>query len=322
MPRSPPLAIQRRQTVDQQSRIRMSWRGDDLCDRCDLDQPSCVHDAEPIDELRHQAHVMTHQDHRGAQLRLHAPECFHHLPLHHHIQRAGWFIGNDYFRLQADRDRDARALLHAARQFMRILVRGLRRQPNMAQQITHPLVQLAPRQLRAVIGDRVADLITNPHHRVERIHRSLRHHRDAGQPQPPHRIRRKLRERRVLQPDLAAIDAAGRLDHAQDGECHGGLARSRLAGQPEPFMRAQREADIVHRTHHAERVVVGDAQSVDAQYFAVRPDHAVRRSRGLAISSSPTVRKNSPRNTITITTSGAVHHHHQPLMIAALKNTQ
>src|SRR6516164_9411919 len=49
---------------------------------------------------------------------------------------------------------------------------------------------------------------------------------------------------------------------------------------------------------------------------------ALRRRRGLAISSSPTVRKNRPRKTVRMITVGAVHHHHQPLIIAALKFTQ
>src|SRR3984957_18861144 len=176
-----------------------------------------------------------------------------------------------------------------------------------------------------MIGDRVADLIANAHHRIERVHRSLRHHGDAGQSQPPHRLRRQLRETYVFQPDLAALDAAGWLDHAQDSQRHGRLARAGLARQPKAFMRAEGKTDVVYRPHHAAGVLIRYAQSLDPQHRIVqiiRARHAARRSLGLAISSSPTVRKNSPRNTVTITTSGAVHHHHQPLMIAALKFTQ
>ena len=92
-----------------------------------------------------------------------------------------------------------------------------------------------------------------------------------------------------------------------------------FAGQAKAFARAQREAYLVDSAHRAERMVIGDAEPLNAQNAAAHTD---RRSRGLAISSRPTVRKNRPRNTITMTTSGAVHHHHQPLMIAALKLTQ
>ncbi len=123
----------------------------------------------------------------------------------------------------------------------------------------------------------------------------------------------------VLEPDRAALDPARRLDHAQDGQRHGRFAGSGLAGQAEAFAREQSKADLVDGAHGAERMVVGDAEPLDAQNAGVHTD---RRSRGLAISSRPAVRKNRPRNTITMTTSGAVHHHHQPLMIAALKLTQ
>ena len=50
------------------------WRGAAMIsrDRRDLDQPAGVHHAEPVDELRHQAHVVADQDHRRAELLLHA----------------------------------------------------------------------------------------------------------------------------------------------------------------------------------------------------------------------------------------------------------
>src|SRR5262249_26766026 len=120
-------------------------------------------------------------------------------------------------------------------------------------------------------------------------------------------------------PDGTGLDPAGRLDHAQNGERHGRFARSRLARQAEALARTQREADPVHGAHRTKRMVIGDAQTFDPQ--DIRP-HTARRSRGLAISSRPAVRKNSPRNTTMMTTSGAVHHHHQPLTMAALKLTQ
>src|SRR5204863_9905800 len=66
-------------------------------------------------------------------------------------------------------------------------------------------------------------------------------------------------------------------------------------------------------------MIEGDPQTLDPQD---RLAHAVLRRRGLAISSSPTVRKKRPRKTITMMTVGASHHHHQPLIIAALKLTQ
>src|SRR5262249_23337596 len=87
----------------------------------------------------------------------------------------------------------------------------------------------------------------------------------------------------------------------------------------EPLARLQRKAYVVDRPYLAERVVEDDAQIFNTQK---RFAHALLRRRGLAISSRPTVRKNRPRNTVRMITVGAVHHHHQPLIIAALKLTQ
>src|SRR5205085_9571412 len=76
---------------------------------------------------------------------------------------------------------------------------------------------------------------------------------------------------------------------------------------------------IIDRAPLAERMIEADPQSLDPQD---RRAHAAVLRRGLAISSSPKVRKNRPRKTIRMMTVGASHHHHQPLIIAALKLTQ
>src|SRR5439155_23946407 len=110
-----------------------------------------------------------------------------------------------------------------------------------------------------------------------------------------------------------------RLEHPQDREGQRRLAGTGLASQPEALAGQQRKANIVDCPDEAARMLKGDAQPLDLQHRAA---HALRLRRGLAISSSPTVRKKRPRNTVTITTVGASHHHHQPLIIAALKLTQ
>ena len=184
-----PLALQRRQAGDQHLRVGMLRRGDDLADRRDLDQPAGVHHAEPIDELRHQAHVVADQDDRRAELLLHAAERLHHLALHHDVERAGRLVGDDHLGAQADGDGDADALLHAAGQLVRIHVRHLGRQADLAEQVAHARRRVSRGDsAHAVVGQRVGDLRADAQHRVERVHRALRHQRDAGQAQPAHRV--------------------------------------------------------------------------------------------------------------------------------------
>ena len=92
------LVVEGRQAGDQRLRVRMQRVGEDLADRADLDQPPGVHHRHPVDELRHQAHVVADQDHRGAELVLHAVERLHHLALDDHVERAGRLVGDDHLR--------------------------------------------------------------------------------------------------------------------------------------------------------------------------------------------------------------------------------
>ena len=142
-----PLALQRRQAGDQHLRVGMLRRGDDLRDRRDLHQAAGIHHAEPVDELRHQSHVVADQNDRRAKFLLHAGKRHHHLALHHDIERAGRFVGDDHLGAQADGDGDAGALLHAAGQLVRIHLRHLGRQADQAEQIAH-----ARRRGRAATG--------------------------------------------------------------------------------------------------------------------------------------------------------------------------
>ena len=58
---------------------------DDVGDRCDLNEPAGIHDAEPFNELRHQPHVVADQDDGRAQFLLHARQRRHDVPLYDDI---------------------------------------------------------------------------------------------------------------------------------------------------------------------------------------------------------------------------------------------
>ena len=48
-------------------------------------QPASVHHADAIHALRHQPHVVPHQNHRGVEFLLHAEQGVHHPLLHDHV---------------------------------------------------------------------------------------------------------------------------------------------------------------------------------------------------------------------------------------------
>ena len=73
---------------------------DDVGDRRHLDKSAGIHDAEPVDELRHEAHVVADQDDRRAQFLLHPRQGRHDLALHDDIERARRLVGDDDLRAQ------------------------------------------------------------------------------------------------------------------------------------------------------------------------------------------------------------------------------
>src|SRR5215472_11233827 len=154
--RAPPL--KRWQRGDQGPRIGMARASDDLGDRRYFDQPSRVHHTQPVDKLRHQSQVVANQDHRRSQFLLHACQCRHYLALHDDIERARRFIGDDHLGTQADRDRDAGALLHAPRQLMRIHPRRSFGQADRGEQSGDAALLLAAGQTRAVVSECVDNL--------------------------------------------------------------------------------------------------------------------------------------------------------------------
>jgi hypothetical protein len=221
--------LERGQRGDQRPRVGVAGAGDDLGDWRHLDEPSGVHDGEAVDELRHQPHVVADQDHRRAQLLLYTRQGCHNLALHDDVERAGRLVGDDDLGPQARRDSDAGALLHAARELVRVHSRDAARQPDLDQESGDALFLFAAAETQAVIGKGVGDLTADAQHRVERIHRALRHQRDTGQAQCPHAFLVEIRQPSISQPNLARLDAAGRLDHPQHRQCQCRFAGAGLA---------------------------------------------------------------------------------------------
>jgi len=99
--------------------------------------------------------------------------------LHRDIERAGRLIGDDQLWLQGESDGNQHALLHPARELMRILMQALLRmaQPNFLQQLQHALLARGPAKLLMQLQD-LANLIANGLHRIKRITGILRHQAD------------------------------------------------------------------------------------------------------------------------------------------------
>ena len=103
------------------------------------------------------------------------------LELHRHVQRRRRLVRDQDLGPAGQRDGDHHALPHAARQLVRI---GVELQTRIGD-ADHLQQFLRPRPRGAAGGavvhpDRLADLLADLQHRVERRHRLLEDHRDAA----------------------------------------------------------------------------------------------------------------------------------------------
>ena len=140
----------------------MKRLAEDRPDAANFGKRAGVHDAEPVDELGHQPHVVADQDDRRAEFFLDAPQGLDDLPLHHDVERARRLVGDDHARPQADRDRDHDPLFHPAAQFVRIFVGDLPPKSDRRKQLADPRVQPRPRQRFAMVAQRVGELVGAP----------------------------------------------------------------------------------------------------------------------------------------------------------------
>ena len=111
-----------------------------LCDTADFDQAPGVHHADAVGALGHQPHVVTDQHHGRAEIGLDLAQGFHDLLLHHHVECAGWLVGDNDFGLQCDANGQAHALLHAAAEFVRVAAGYARIEIDQFEQGRHPVV--------------------------------------------------------------------------------------------------------------------------------------------------------------------------------------
>jgi hypothetical protein len=134
-----------------------------------------------VGQIARERDVVGDEHHRDAKVRLQPLEQVHDLGLDADVQRRRGLVQDHELRVQRQRHRDRHPLLHAAAELVRVALRHARRQADQVEQ---------PLRLRVRLGGRDAlepwplrHLPTDPQDRVERVHRTLEHHRD---PTPPH----------------------------------------------------------------------------------------------------------------------------------------
>ncbi len=225
---------------DQRAGVGMSGRIEQLSHRPDLDQAPEIEDADPGDEIAHQAEVMRNEEVSEAERAAEIVEEIDDLGLNRHVKRGRRLIEDDQLRLCGDRPRDGDALLLAARQFVRIAGGEIGGQLHHVQEARNAPIDLGARQSARL--ERHRDRLTDRAARVERGARVLKDHLHGSVAAAPMR----------LPGEIAAFEQNGAIarrreahDHPRDRR----LARAAFAGEAERFALGQGEADVVDRLH-------------------------------------------------------------------------
>ncbi|MNC49773.1 hypothetical protein D3C75_989740 [compost metagenome] len=120
---------------------------------------------------------MSDEHHRHLLLRLQFFDQFQYLRLDGHIERRGWFIGNENRWVARQRHRNHHALTHAARKLKRIIAEtlGACRNSDSIHKAQNFGACLGVIQ-SAMKAQGFRNLFPNAHDRVERSHRLLKNH--------------------------------------------------------------------------------------------------------------------------------------------------
>ena len=153
-----------------------------------LDDPPGVHHRDPVDDLSHDSEVVRDQHDRHAQFLLQVAQQQQDLRLDGDVERGRGLVGDQDLRAAGERDGNHDPLAHSAGQLVRILVESLLRiaDADPFKQLQRTRARLGAAQA-VMHAQGLADLFTDPEHRIERGHRLLEDHGDLLAADPVHR---------------------------------------------------------------------------------------------------------------------------------------
>ena len=247
------ILVQSRHARQQPARVRMQGMIEQPAHRGLLDGPAGVHHQDPIGGLGDHPHVVGDHHDRHAELVAQIHQQFEDLCLDGHIQRGRRLIGDQQPRAADQRDRQHDALTLAAGQLMRIIghARSGGGDSDLLQHLdgAGETILLGQAFMRA---DRFHDLLANGEDRVQRGHRFLENHCDAGATQTLHRAVGQFQKILSLELDAAAADAGRRAwQQAHDGQRGDAFAAAGFADDAEDFALLQAEGNVFDGGHLA-----------------------------------------------------------------------
>ena len=173
-----------RQCGEEPARIGMARFGQHRPGRARLDHAPGVEHRDALANAVDDAEIMAHQQHRETAPRTQIFQKIEDLRLDGDIEGRRGFIEQQQFRLGCERGRDHHALLHAARELMRISVHDLRRtrHAHIGEERRRTCEGFVAREAE-MQHHRLGDLKADGERRVERGARILEHRADPLSPE-------------------------------------------------------------------------------------------------------------------------------------------
>lgn len=157
--------------------------GEDLRHGSGLDDPASIHHHDTVGDLGDDTQIMGDEQDAHAALALQFLQQVENLRLDGDIKGSGRLVGNQHARVTGQGHGDGHALAHAARKFVRILLRpaGGVGNADIGQQ-AHGIGGGVTMRLAQMDADRLGDLLANRIDGIEARHRLLEHHADVIAP--------------------------------------------------------------------------------------------------------------------------------------------
>ncbi len=230
-----------------------------------LHEDRVLHDADPVGEPGHNAHVVGDQHHGGAGVVLQLGHQVQHLGLHGDVQGRGRLVGDQQLRPAGHGGGDHHPLAHAAGELVRVLAEPPGRFGN-----PHPVQPLARLGQGVGVGQPfmptqgLGDLLADLHMRGQGCERVLEDHGHPGAADAVEPRKRQTQQLGVADLDRARRPAVARQEahHRHEGLT---FARPALADHAQALAAVDGEAHALHGLDHPVGRVEANVQVGDAK---------------------------------------------------------
>ncbi|RMP13595.1 hypothetical protein ALQ29_05619 [Pseudomonas marginalis pv. marginalis] len=292
-----------RLTVDQTGGVRVLWPGQQVVFAAVLAEAPGIHHGNGVAGLRDHAEVVGDHDDRQPALIAQVQQQPQDLRLHRHIQGGGRLVGDQHFRVAAQRHGDHCALAHAAGKLVGVVVDARLGIGNahLAQHVDglQPGVFL---RCTLVQANAFGNLFADAHQRIKVAAGVLENHAQLPAAYRAHPRIIQLQQVLPGQPYSTALHPqVGRWQQAHKTATGHGLARAALTHQAKDFALGQIERHAVDQGHLAPGIVGDHAEIAHLQ-------HAHERSPSTC--ATPSASKLKPMAKVTMASPGKVQIHH------------